>query len=73
MEKLENMACISPLIASEIIGKPVQFVRLGLQQNRLPIGTAVKYNSEWSYHISLKLLREYIGDERIKEYEKNMV
>lgn len=70
MEKLENMVSIPPSIAAEVIKKPVQFVRKGLQQQRLPIGSAVLMSSEWSYHISFKLLEEYIGKERIIEYEK---
>lgn len=38
-----------------------QFVRVGLQQGVLPIGTAVKMSSQWTYHISAKLLEEYTG------------
>lgn len=61
---------ITPQIAGKIMGTSAQFIRLGLQQGRLPIGTAVQMNSQWSYHISLKLLKEYIGEERVKEYEE---
>lgn len=49
---------------AEIIGASEQFVRIGLQRNRLPFGTAV-HNKRWSYNISPKLLEEYIGKERI--------
>lgn len=62
---------LSPKEAGDIIGASPQFIRLGLQQGRLPFGTAVKMTSEWAYHISMKLLKEYIGEERIKEYEKS--
>lgn len=48
--------------AAKILGKSEQFVRIGLQRGLLPIGTAVKMSSIWTYHISSKLLEEYIGD-----------
>ncbi len=38
-----------------------QFIRVGMQQDRLPIGTAVKMSSQWTYFISEKLLEEYTG------------
>jgi len=47
--------------AAEILGVSQQFVRIGLQQGTLPIGTAVKMSSRWTYHISPKLLEEYAG------------
>lgn len=59
---------VSPKEASEIIGTSPQFIRVGLQQGRLPFGTAVQMSSEWSYHISMKLLKEYIGKERVEQY-----
>lgn len=46
--------------AAEILNVSQQFVRIGLQQQRLPIGTAVKMSSRWTYHISEKKLYEYI-------------
>lgn len=49
--------------AAEILGKSQQFVRVGLQTERLPFGVAVKTSSKYSYHISPKLLEEYIGKE----------
>lgn len=52
---------ISVKKAAEILGKSQQFVRVGLQRERLPIGTAVKMSSRWTYHISPKLLKEYVG------------
>lgn len=48
-------------IAAQRLGKSEQFVRVGLQRNRLPFGTAVKLSSRFTYHISPKLLDEYIG------------
>lgn len=47
--------------AARILGKSEQFVRVGLQRNILPIGTAVQMSSKWTYHISPKLLEEYTG------------
>lgn len=47
--------------AAKILGVSQQFVRIGLQQKVLPIGTAVQMSSKWTYHISPKLLNEYVG------------
>lgn len=47
--------------AAKLIGKSEQFVRIGLQRNILPFGYAVKMSSKWTYHISPKLLEEYVG------------
>ena len=47
--------------AAEILGVSQQFIRLGIQRGELPIGTAVKMSSKWTYHISPKLLEEYAG------------
>lgn len=49
-------------IAAKVIGKGNDFVRFGLQQQRLPIGAAVKSGStNYDYHISPYLLEKYIG------------
>jgi hypothetical protein len=48
--------------AAKILGKSEQFVRIGLQRKLLPIGTAVQMSSKWTYHISPKLLKEYVGE-----------
>lgn len=48
--------------AARLLGKSEQFVRVGLQRGILPIGTAVQMSSKWTYHISPKLLEEYVGD-----------
>lgn len=42
------------------LGKSEQFIRVGLQTQRLPFGTAV-FMKRWSYHISPKKLAEYVG------------
>lgn len=50
--------------AAKIIHKTPQFVRLGLQQQRLPFGTAVqKPDGKWSYDIIPKKVYEYEGIE----------
>lgn len=65
-------------IAARVIDKSEDFIRWGLQQGRLPFGTAVQTGKDrWSYHISPKLLAEYSGmaqmaiermcEERLKE------
>ena len=46
---------------AKLMGKSEQFVRIGLQRGLLPIGTAIKVGSKYSYYISPKLLEEYIG------------
>ena len=48
-------------MAAEVLGLSPQCIRVGLQQERLPFGFAVKMSSEWTYHISEKKLKEYIG------------
>jgi len=53
--------------ASRLMGKSQEFVRIGLQRNNLPFGTAVKVSNRWSYYISPKLFYEYIGIEIEKE------
>lgn len=47
--------------AAKLMGKSQQFVRIGLQRGLLPIGTAIKMSSQWTYHISPKLFYEYVG------------
>ncbi len=61
---------ISVKQAAEIIGSSEQFVRVGLQYKDLPIGSAVQVGGakRYTYHISPKLLKDYIGEERFKEY-----
>lgn len=53
---------------AKLMGKSEQFVRIGLQRGLLPIGTAIKTGSKYSYYISPKLLEEYIGKDK-KENE----
>lgn len=73
MEDVKSMKSIPINIVAEILGKSPQFVRVGLQQQTLPIGSAVKMSTEWCYHVSYELLKNYIGIERINEYEKEKI
>lgn len=52
------------LDAAKILGVSAQFIRLGLQQERLPIGTAVKSSdNRWVYDVQEHLLKLYMGEE----------
>lgn len=53
---------------AKLINKSPQFVRLGLQQGRLPFGSAVqKPNGRWSYDIVKVKVYEYLGKEKEEE------
>lgn len=58
---------IKVIEAAAIMHVSQQFVRVGLQQGQLPIGTAVKTSSQWTYFISEKLLEEFTGADVKKE------
>lgn len=61
---------ILPTEAAKIINASPQFVRIAMQQGKLPIGTAIKMSSIWTYHISEKLLADYSGKDIKKEIER---
>ena len=61
---------ILPTEAAMILNVSPQFVRVGMQQGKLPIGTAIKMSSIWTYHISEKLLQEYSGKNVEREIKK---
>lgn len=56
--------------AAAMINTSPQFVRIAMQQGKLPIGTAIKMSSVWTYNISPKLLAEYIGKDVEVELQK---
>jgi len=59
VRKKAEMTCEE---AAKVIHKSAQYVRLGLQQGTLPIGSAVqKTDGKWSYHIVTKRVYEYAG------------
>lgn len=52
---------ISVSEAASLMGKSIQFVRIGLQRGAFNFGSAVKLSSRWSYHISPELFNEYLN------------
>lgn len=66
---LTNEKNITIKKAAEMMGKSEQFIRIGLRNNRLPFGTAVKLSTQWTYHISPQLFYEYLGLIKIKTKE----
>ena len=70
-EKCNMKENVSVADTAKVLGKSEQFVRIGLQRNLLPFGVAIKISScRYSYHISPKLLREYIGDYQLDQEEE---
>lgn len=53
--------------AAMLLHKSEEFIRVSLQMGTAPFGFAAKKKSKWSYHISPKRLKEYIG-----EYEERV-
>ena len=45
-------------------GLSPQTLRLGLQRNQFPFGTAIKTSSKYTYVIYDKKLKEYIDEEK---------
>lgn len=61
------------LEAARILGVSPQFIRLGLQQQRLPIGTAVKTSdNRWTYDVRPSLVQEYMGKEYFEKAMKKL-
>lgn len=53
---------MSPEEAGKLIKMRPQSIRLGLQQQRFPFGTAVqKPNGKWTYNIIASKVYEYAG------------
>lgn len=55
------MERISVKEAARVMGVSEQFVRIGMQRGKLPIGQAVKMSSVWTYYISPKLFEQFVG------------
>lgn len=54
--------------AAKIMGMTEQFIRLGLRQQRLPIGIAVKTTeNRWTYDVQEHLIKQYLGEKKFKE------
>lgn len=47
--------------AAEILGKPANTIRTGLQQGVFPFGAAIEMKGRYSYVIYKKKLEDYIG------------
>lgn len=58
-----NIGKITVVEAAKILHVSDQFVRIGMQRNVLPIGTALKMSSKWTYQISAGKLAEYSGSD----------
>lgn len=56
------MSRVSVRDAARLMGVSPQFVRIGLQRGILPFGYAVKMSDRYTYHISMKKLKEYINE-----------
>ena len=71
---------ISCQIAADYLSIPVMAVRIGMQQNRLPIGFAnhhkERYTDHWSYHIVPERLIAYkhgtINEVQVEGIERNL-
>ena len=64
---------IIPTEAAIIMGTSPQFVRIGLQTGKLPIGCAIKMSNRWTYNISKNRLAAYVGrdiDDELREIRK---
>jgi hypothetical protein len=55
-----NHIKIRPEEAGKIIGESAQWVRVAMQQGRLPIGACI-YRKRYSYNIQINLLAQYLG------------
>lgn len=60
-----NMKKITIKKASEMMHKSQQFIRVGLQMERLPFGSAVKVKKRWNYIIYPDLFCQYLGIKEI--------
>lgn len=55
--------------AAKILDASPEYIRYALRQGMIPIGSAAKMSSRWTYHISPKLLAVYSGADVEKELE----
>ena len=64
MNNVEKVKTITTTEAAKILGKSADFIRVGLQLNRFPFGTAVppkKKGGRWNYIIIESSFLEYAG------------
>lgn len=58
--------------AAKLMDVSPQFIRLGLQQGRLPIGTAVRSSeNRWVYDVRKHLVRDYMGHDAFERAIRN--
>lgn len=55
-------------LCSKVLNKSEQFVRVALQMGTAPFGFASKKSTKWSYHISPKKLKDYVGEEQFNKF-----
>lgn len=56
--------------AAKMLGVSPMFIRIALREGKAPFGFAVRMTGEqYTYHISPKKLKEYLGEENY-DYEK---
>lgn len=55
-------------LTARILDKSEQFVRVALQMGTAPFGFASKKSTKWSYHISPKKLKEYVGEDQFNKF-----
>lgn len=69
IETLEKYKNVPVSVAAELLDVSPNYIRAGLQYQRLPIGTAVQISAKkWTYQISPGLLKEYITGSSLKNY-----
>lgn len=56
--------------AAKLLNASPQFIRIGLQQNKIPWGYAVRTSSQYTYFIIPKKFEEYTGVKIPEEYLK---
>ncbi len=61
---------ISVAEAARVMGVSPQFLRLSLQREGLPFGTAVQFDKRWSYYINRERFEKYMSGEDMKGVEK---
>ncbi len=58
------MTNITVAQAAKLLGVGIQYVRVGIRNGQLPIGSAVNVNGKgtrWTFHIAAPKLAAYIG------------
>lgn len=77
IRELKRLNCV---IAADYLGVNVNSIRIGMQQERLPIGFANhhkdRYTDRWSYHIVAERLIAYkhgkINELQLERIERNL-